>query len=165
MHIKSYHSFLNEKFLDYINIYQSFRYLDFEILENGNLKIILNDEGKEEVNDYGIDEHKFSEYFEDIQGNSEYWYFNNISDLGIMSEAPAIIHGIDIEDNGDFIIKKYTIIWTYDDYMIKDFTKELVEYDYVIFNNNKPFTQKEIERFKKEKYKFNLNKATKKYNI
>lgn len=165
MYIKSYYSFLNEKILDYINIYQSFRYLDFEILENGNLKIILNDEGKKEVDDNGISENNFYDYFDDIQGNSEFRYYNNVSDLGMMSEAPAIIYGVNFNDNGDYILTKDSIIWIYNDYVIKDFTEDLVEQGYVIFNNSKPFTKSEIEKFKKEKYKLNLNNKTKKYNI
>lgn len=165
MYIKSYYSFLNEKILDYIDIYQSFRYLDFEILENGNLKITLNDEGKEEVDDNGISENNFYDYFDDIQGNSEFRYYNDASDLGMMSEAPIITYGFNFNDYGDYILTKDSIIWIYDNYVIKDFTKELVDNGYVIFNNNKPFTKKEIEKFKKEKYKFDLKNTTKKYNI
>lgn len=165
MYIKSYNSFLNENKYFFISYYKSFRYLDFELLENGNLKIILNDDGKEEVEDRGIDENKFYDYFEDIQGNSEYRYFSDASYLGMMTEAPIIINGFDFNDNGDYILLKDSIIWIYNDYAIKDFTKELVEYGYVIFNNSKPFTKSEIEKFKKEKYKFDLNNKAKKYNI
>jgi len=164
MYIKSYNSFLNENFFSYISIYQSFRYLDFEILENGNLKIFLNDGGKEEAED-GISENNFYDYFDDIQGNSEFRYFNDASDLGMMSEAPAIIYGFNFNDDGDYILTKDSIIWVYDNYAIKDFTKELVEQGYVIFSKDKPFTENEIERFKKEKYKIELNKKIKKYNI
>jgi hypothetical protein len=165
MYIKSYNSFLNENIFNNISIYQSFRYLNFELLENGNLKIILNDDGKEEVEDRGIDENNFYDYFDDIQGNSEFRYYNDVSDLGMMSEAPAIIYGFDFNDNGDYILTKDSIIWSYDNYTIKDFTKELVEYGYVIFNNSEPFTEKERKKFKQEKYKFDLNNKAKKYNI
>lgn len=165
MYIKSYNCFLNENLFSYISIYQSFSFLDLEILENGNLKIILNNDGKDEVIDSGINENNFSDYFEDIQGNTGYRYFNDASYLGMMTEAPIIINGFDFNDNGDYILLKDSIIWIYNDYAIKDFTKDLVEQGYVIFNNSKPFTKSEIEKFKKEKYKLNLKNKTKKYNI
>jgi hypothetical protein len=164
MYIKSYNSFLNENFFSY-SVYQSFSFLDLEILENGNLKIILNDDGKEEVDNNSINENNFSDYFDDIQGNTGYRYFYDASVIGFMTEAPIIINQWDFDDKGDIVLTEDSIIWTYNNYAIKDFTKELVEQGYVIFSKDKPFTENEIERFKKEKYKIELNKKIKKYNI
>lgn len=163
MYIKSFGVFLNEHFFDYHNIYESFNYLDFEILENGNLKIILNREGKEKVEDDGIDEYKFSDYFEDIQSNSDYMYYDDISDTGLgMSNSPSILDGYYYDDD-DKLKTDYddSMIWIYNDYMIKDFTKELVEDGFVIFQNTKSFTPKDVARYKAEKIK----QTAKKYNI
>lgn len=136
-------------------------YLDMEILENGDLKISLTDEGKEEVEDNGIDFYKFYDLFDDIRGNSDFMFFEDLSDAGlVMTNAPGITDGYYFDDNGDITDKEHddSVIYWYPNYVISDFTEVLKEKGYVIFNTISPKTKEEIEE-----RKFQLN--TKKYNL
>ena len=138
-----------------------YRYLDLEKLKNGDLKIILNSDGRDEVVDSGIDNYKFSDYFDDIRGNSDYLYYESISDAGLgMSEAPCILDGFYFDDNGDLTDDGHndSEIFYYPDYMIKNFTEELVKNGFVIFITTTPKSQEEIEKFR-------LKKDTEKYNL
>src|ERR1035437_6253449 len=92
------------KFKIFENYYdvQNYKYLNLEQLENGDLKISLNNDGITEVDDYGIDEIKFYNFFEDIQGNSDYIYFDNLGESGLgLSDAPCITDGYYIDDNAE----------------------------------------------------------------
>jgi hypothetical protein len=146
-------------FKENFNIEQH-RYLDLEELENGDLKIILNSDGREEVKYNGIDSYNFSDYFDDIRANSEYLYWESISDAKLgMSDAPCITNGYYVDDIGNLM--SYGLqceIFYYPDYMVKDFTKELVENNFVIFKTTTPKTQEEINRFR-------LKKDVEKYNL
>jgi len=95
-HLKLFENFDN-------NIYHG-RYLDLEKLKNGNLKISINPDGKEEVEDSGIDNNTFSEYLEDIICNSEYNYWSELDDSGLgMTNSPGITYGYYYDDEGTFI--------------------------------------------------------------
>lgn len=151
-----------KKFKIFENLYndiQEYRYLTLEILINGNLKISLTEEGKEEVEDSGISVYSFSDYFDDIRSNTDYIYFENMSDAGIsMSESPCIINGWYYDDNDNINFYNDCIVYWYPNYMIRYFTDELVKNGYVIFTTDKPRTKKEIEKIKmdREKSKYNL---------
>ena len=151
-HLKTYERYYNDEIMHY-------RYLDLQLLEDGNLKISLTDDGIEEAQDNGIDEVKFYLFFEDIEGNSEYKYFDILSESGLgMSEAPCIIDGIYYDDNDYPSIYEDSEIYVYYDYYRKDFTEELLENGYVIFQTANPKTKEEIEQHR-------LNKDAKKYNL
>ena len=154
-----YLTYFKESFSNF-NI-EHYKYLDLEKLENGDLKIILNSDGKEEANDYGINIDNFYDYFDDVRGNSEYLFYESISDAGLgMSEAPCIIAGYYFDDNGKLTDDGHDdseIFW-YPNYMIKDFTEELVKNGFVVFQTTKPKTQEEIEKFR-------LKRDTEKYNL
>jgi len=152
-----------ETFFD--NDIEHYRYLDLEHLENGDLKIILNSEGlieaKEANEDGKFNESEFYNFFEDIESNSEYMYFQDMSVVGIgMSEAPCVTNGYYYDDNGvtDDDYSDDSEIYYYQDSYIKDFTEELLENGFVVFRTNKPNTPEQIEDIK-------LNKVTKKYNL
>ena len=147
----------------YNNDIEHYRYIDLEHLENGNLKIILNSEGVKEVQeDDDFNESNFLNYFEDVEGNSEYMYFQDMSYVGVgMSEAPCITYGYYLNDNGKVTDEEYSDeseVYYYTDYMIKYFTEELKENGFVIFRTNKPNTPEQIEenRLKKSMSKYNL---------
>lgn len=137
-----------------------YRYLNLEILENGDLKIILNEDGKKEADEEGLTFQNFSDYFDDIRANSNLLYFDSIGDTGLgMSDAPCILDGYFYDDNtlkeeDDFA----TEIYWYPNYMIKDFTEELYKNGYVVFTTNNPKTNDEIEhqRLKNDLKKYNL---------
>jgi hypothetical protein len=142
---------------------EHYRYIDLEHLENGNLKIILNDDGiTESEDDYDFNESNFFNYFEDIETNSEYMYFQDMSQVGVgMTEAPCITFGYYLGDDGkitDNDYSEYSEIFYYTNYMIKDFTEELKENGFVIFRTNKPNSKEQIEenRLKKSVNKYNL---------
>lgn len=122
--------------------------------ENGDLKISLNKDGVAEVNDYGIDEIKFYNFFEDIQCNSEYMYFDNLGESGLgMSDAPCITYGYYIDDDSKITDNgnSDSEIFIYSDYAVKDFTKEIVDNVFVIFNTMTPKTKEEIEDYRLKK--------------
>lgn len=151
-HLKTYERYYNDEIMHY-------RYLDLQLLENGNLKISLTDDGIEEAKENGIDEVKFYNFFEDIEGNSDYKYFDILSESGLgMSEAPCIVDGFYYDDDGGPSIYEDSVIYVYYDYVYKDFTKELLENKYVIFQTINPKTKEEIEQYR-------LNKDAKKYNL
>lgn len=152
---------LFEDFESFWDKYEEHQYLDLDIMENGDLKIILNSDGKEEAEDSGIDYNRFYDFFDDISANSDMKYYDDMGDTGLgMSSAPCIITGYEYDDNGNIVIEETgdTGIYWYPEYMVKDFTEELVKKGYVIFTTYHPKTKEEIEKRK-------LEKDTKKYNI
>lgn len=151
-HIKTYERYYNDEIMHY-------RYLNLQLVENGNLKISLNDEGTEKAQEDGIDEVEFYEFFEDVEGNSDYKYFDNLGESGLgMSDAPCIVDGYYYGDDGETSLYEDSEIFMYYDYYKKDFTKELLENGYVIFQTINPRTLQEIEEYR-------LQKDIKKYNL
>jgi hypothetical protein len=143
--------------------YRSFRNLDLEILENGDLKIILNDDGREEMDDYNeINEEKFYDLFEYVTANSEYLFFKDLGDAGFaLTSMPGILDGYYHDDDGtitDAGHEDTSIIYTYPYYVTKDFMQELDKNGYVIFETDKPRTKEEIKEYR-------LKKTMNKYNI
>lgn len=140
---------------------RSGEYLTLERLENGNLKISLTEEGKEEVEEDGISDVKFHDYFEDIFSNSELIYSSDISELGIMMAAPGIIIGYYYSDDGELTDKgneEYSEVFYYVDYVIRDFTDELKNDGHVIFQTSGVLTPEELEEL-------NLKKTANKFNL
>jgi hypothetical protein len=133
-HLKDYDSFhLNENAGGNVEHY---RYLDIEKVEDG-LKISLNEAGKQNVEDEGgIEESKFYDYFEDVRGNSEYIYFEDMGDAGFgLTSAPGITDGYEYNDDGELTDEGHTdseVYW-FPNYMIRDFTQDMLEDGYVIF--------------------------------
>lgn len=151
-HIKTFERYYDDRIMHY-------KYLDLQILEDGNLKISLNEDGIEEAKENGIDEVKFYLFFEDIEGNSDYKYFDILSESGLgMSEAPCIVDGFYYGDDGEPSIYEDSEIYVYYDYYKNDFTEELLENGYVIFQTINSKTKEEIEQYR-------LNKDAKKYNL
>lgn len=139
-----------------------FRYLDLEILENGDLKISLNATGEQEVDDEGMTEDDFYNYFDDIRANSEYNYFENLSDVELgMSDAPCITYAYYYDDDGEFTNngnEQYSEVYWYPNYVTTSFTEELKENGFVIFKTSDEKTPEQIEeyRMKKNIKKFNI---------
>jgi len=157
--ITKFRLFENEDSFDYTG-----RYLKLKILKNGNLKIVLTPDGKEEIADNpNFNIFSFSELFDDIRASSDLLYIEDISgfDLGVLSEAPAITDGYYYDDDGEFTdydnIENSEIFY-YPNYNIKDFTKELYENGFVIFVTNGKNTPEEVEEIKnkREINKYNL---------
>ena len=153
---------LNETMISHDNSeIRSGNYLKLERLENGYLKISLTDEGKEKVEEYDISMSEFWDYFEDITGNSGLLYFHDISSLGFMTEAPGITIGYYYDDDGEYTDEgneDYSEVFYYSNYSINDFTEELKNEGFVIFESTGILTPEELEEFK-------LNKLANKFNI
>ena len=138
------------------------KYLKLNRMKNGNLKIILTPDGKEMVEEDGMNEDNFDDYFDDIRGNSEYVYFINLSVAGIgMSDAPCITDGYYYDDDGnltDYDHIEDSEIFYYPNYITKIFTDELIENGFVIFVTNGKNTPEEVEEIKnkREINKYNL---------
>jgi len=102
------------------------RYL--ELATQGNkLHIFLTDEGKEWIEENGpLTEQNFSDLFEDIQGNSEMMYLQNLGDAGLgMTEAPGITDGYFYGEKGELENHADAKLWYYNDYAINDFAEKL----------------------------------------
>ena len=98
-YLKTYERYYNDDVMHY-------RYLDLQLLENGDLKISLTKEGIEEANENGISEIEFYNFFDDICGNSDYQYFDNLGESGLgMSDAPCILDGYYYDDNAELLNK------------------------------------------------------------
>jgi len=156
------------KYLKYFKINEMYitkysgRYLELETLDSGDLKITLTPEGKEEAEDIKLNIFNFSDLFDDIRSNSELYYVDNLSDYGLaISESPAITDGYYFDDDSNFTdddnIENSQIFW-YPNYMIKDFTKELIENGYVVFTTTNIRTPEEIEEIR-------LNRNINKYGL
>ena len=139
------------------------RYLILKKLENGNLKIFLTPEGKEEIEDNpNFNVFDFYDIFDDIRSNSELYFLENLGEYGLgMSDAPAITDGYYYDDDigfTDYDNIEDSEIFYYSDYMTKDFMKELYKNGFVIFVTNGKNTPEEIENIK-------FKRNTKKYNL
>jgi len=153
-----------KQFEGYNGDVEHYRYIDLERMENGDLKISLNEDGIENAkDDGGITEDSFGDdYFDDVQGNSDWLYFDDMSnyDLG-MSSSPCITDGFYFNKHNRLTDKKNfrdsEIFW-YPNYMIYDFAERLYEDGYVIFQTTNKRTPEEIEEYI-------LNKKMKKYNL
>lgn len=138
-HLKEFKIFnINE------NNKKTFRYLNLEKLPN-KLKISLNEDGYNYIKDENIDieesdyqklQSLFDDLFDDVQGNSDYQYIENVGDFGFgLTEAPGITDGYYYDDNGDFKeIDETSELYYYEPYQIRDFVKELLKNGEVIFN-------------------------------
>lgn len=132
------------------------RYLNLQKLDTGNLKIILTDDGREEMEE-GKDD--FSDLFDDIRSNSDYLYWESIGDAGLgMSDAPCITDGYYFDDNGDLTEGDDSEIFWFPNYMVENFIEELVENGFVIFNTNKPISADDVKKikFQRKVNKYNL---------
>jgi len=153
-----------KKFEGYNGGVEHYRYINLERMEDGNLKITLNEDGiKNAKDDGGITEDSFErDYFDDVQGNSEWRYFSDCGFYGLgMTSAPCITDGYYFNRHSKLTDKKNfkdsEIFW-YSNYMIYDFAEQLYEKGYVIFQTNHKRTPEEIEEYI-------INKKMKKYNL
>lgn len=79
---------------------REFRYLKLIPKSNG-LEIRLTKEGKEKVKEDGLTYENAWEYFEDIQGNSEYIYHPDLGESGFgLTSAEGITDGYQLSDEG-----------------------------------------------------------------
>lgn len=154
-----------EKYFKLNEMYMSVhsgRYLEVEQIENGDLKITLTPDGKQEAYDEGLNIFNFNEFFDDIRGNSELYFIEDLSEVGLgMSNAPAITDGYYYDDDNNFTDEEHmkdSEIFYYNDYITKDFTEELYKNGYVIFTTTGKKTTEEIEEYK-------TNKEANKYNL
>ena len=112
-------------------------YLDLEILPNG-LWIHLNEDGKlKNEEDDDLTQQNFWDYFEDIEGNSDWKYIDDMGEAGFgLTQAPGIIQGYYIDDNSKLTDDEdeNSKVYYYDNYMINDFTDKLKENGKVFFH-------------------------------
>jgi len=127
--------------LDLSKHLHSGRYISLDITPNGNLKITLDEDGRAEVlemrDDDRNDDYIMSELFDDIRGNSELMYFDDIGAQGFgLTEAPAITDGFYYDDNGDLTDEGHddSEVYFFERYMIDSFIDTMLEDGYVIFD-------------------------------
>jgi hypothetical protein len=140
-YIKLFEDFsnLNENSKFFINqISQSNYYFKLGMTANGqNLEIKLIAKGgklKEFIEAHEEQgENCFSDFFEDIQSNSEIQFATNGSYFGLMTEAPCIAYALDRNDDDEFVENNETKIWYYEPYAVSDFVEELITKKSVVF--------------------------------
>ena len=140
--LKRFSEFINEEFgyvdreKEYHGDVEHYRYLDIEKLPNG-LMVHLNEDGKKESEESdNLNENNFDEYFEDVQGNSEYLYHNDMGDAGFgLTNAPGITDGYHIGDGGDLTDDDHedSEVYWFPNYMVEDFTETLKKDGKVFF--------------------------------
>ena len=122
-----------------------YNYLNLEEVENGIL-IYISEEPKDylllhEYEDkyeiFGeMEEDNFSDYFEDIQSNSEYTYVHDLGEIGLgLTSAPGIIKGYYFGDDGNLTCddEDYCEVYYFDNYQIESFTDILKKDGKVFF--------------------------------
>jgi hypothetical protein len=103
--------------------------------ENNCLYLKLTPEGKEELEDLiakgNHGELAIAYLFEDIQGNSDLLYWDK-SPMGL-TEAPVITEGWYHDDKGELVSHMDEEVYWFPNYMIKDFTEDLLKGETVCF--------------------------------
>lgn len=110
-------------------------YLTFEVLKNGNLKLTLTVNGKEELTDWLKDGYNigiWSNLLEQTSCNGSYAY-TDANEVGGLTDSPMIISERDIDDEGEIVFTKNTKIWWYPNYMVIDELTELLNEEELIF--------------------------------
>jgi len=128
-------------------------YVTLEKYANG-IKFTITEEGKELLEEeyadggmpsFGVDgnipESVFWDMFEDIESNSEYMFIEDMGAAGFgLTEAPGILDGYYLADNGNKFITDYpesAEIYWYPDYMVKNFLIELKETGETFFTKDR----------------------------
>lgn len=111
-------------------------YTNFIILHNGNLKIELTKEGREEIEHYYNCHPEMNDYdilFELIEHQlCNGWTWLNPEDVGALTDAPILSDGASYNDDGVMIV--YGGVWWYPNYQVVDLAKELEKSGYLIFD-------------------------------
>lgn len=132
--IKGFFEFINEGNTKFNH---SGRYIELEVDPNG-LWVILTEEGRKEAEENKDDEkhrlceNNFYEYFEDIQANSEWLYFDDMGEAGFgLTNAPGFTVGVsdyltdDVDDDAE--------VYWFPNYMVENFCETLIEEGKVFF--------------------------------
>lgn len=110
-------------------------YVDLDILPNGNLKIMLTDDGREELKDLksrqnplGTDDilHRLLEYH--INNG---WEFIPPEEVGAMTSSPILSNDVSRDDDGE--LTAIGNVWWHPNYMVINEIDELEEKGFVIF--------------------------------
>jgi len=144
--IVDYNSLINDKYSNGGGVnssghIHSGRYLDIDKNENGNLKITINDEAREKIQEMREEDHCddciMSDLFDDIRGNSELMYFGDAGEMGFgLNSAPCITDGYYFDDNGHLTEEGHddAQVYYYEPYMVKSFVDEMIANGHIIFN-------------------------------
>ena len=104
--------------------------MDFDILENGDLKITASKDLRDEL---GQDSELWQETFEEavpVDG----WSFVAPEDIGALTDAPIICDdNWTVEDDGTFQIFPETKVWWFPNYMVENPMETLATTGEVIF--------------------------------
>lgn len=118
---------------------REFRYLRLTKYPN-KLKVELTEEGREKAEEDGLDFQNFFDYFDDIQGNSEYLFHDDGGAAGFgMTEAPVISDGYYFDEDGKLVPNVDSDVYYYNNYMITDFAEVLREKGEVEFDKAPEF--------------------------
>lgn len=121
-------------------------YLSFEVLPNGDLKITLTPEGKEELQERvesdTEEELRFSvnsdmlwwDFIESHSTNGSYEMVRP-EHIGALTDAPIIGLGMVQQEEGDPFADEETKVWWYPNYMISDPLEVLLKHGEVIFQS------------------------------
>jgi hypothetical protein len=113
------------------------KYTEFEIQSNGNLRIVLLEEGRESVEEIAAKEitadSKLGETIEWQLG--EGWSFVRPEDIAALTDAPILTEEIETDNQGN-VLWVGTVYW-YLQYDVSDPVTKLLENGYVDFVRGK----------------------------
>ena len=113
------------------------KYTEFDILQNGNLRIRLLEDQRASVEEIFAQEitadNKLAQVIEWQLGNG--WSFVRPEDIGALTEAPILSEEIDTDDQGP--VREVGTIYWYPQYDVSDPVAKLLEKGYVDFERGK----------------------------
>jgi hypothetical protein len=132
-HLKTFESYGKPVKESNSNDIEEGEYISLELIDNG-LKVKLNDASSAKGEIGEVSEVSFHKLFEDIEVNSDFKYSDDLgtSQMGL-TEAPGFLFSYNISDDGTFEESESSVLYYYNDYMVKNFVEELFENGEVIF--------------------------------
>lgn len=127
-----------DEFITESHLYdQKGEYVGVKIHPN-SLELYLTAKGEEKIDTDDemslLEDNFMTEYFEDIQVNSDIIYHSDLGSSGFgLTEAPGFTIGYDINDHGEYVETSDSQLYYYNDYMIHSFVDILKKEGRVFF--------------------------------
>lgn len=111
-------------------------YTDFEILQNGDLKISLTAEGREVLPELMEKNRGYSALADLIETQlCNGWHWLNAEQIGALTDSPILSNDVEYIEGGEYPdnIKQVNGMWWLPDYMVTNELEELDKNGFIIF--------------------------------